>query len=174
MPTQSIVLVSSGSMGTLPSLLVLCRETCYTLPEKYCATTFGRQSTVFKSLQLWCFQVFKPVSECTWVLKGSSESALLLRVSKGKTAFTPLHFLFICFRFLKHTILHFSLPLLAEWHTLKQKCCNVVLSPYFVVFFSFRYHHLHLLQYEKKKCHSLETCAICFIAHSDAFYLLIK
>lgn len=95
--------------------------------RKYCATTFGRQSIVLKSTTL-VFRVFKPVSECVRVLKGSSRSVLLLLRDKWKDRIHTIAFSFICFTF-QSTLCCILLPLLAEWHTLKQKCCEVVLSP---------------------------------------------
>lgn len=99
---------------------------------------------------------------CASLERQLSTSAAFMS-DKEKDRIHSIAFSFHLFYILKHTILHFSLPLLAEWHPLKQKCCKAMLSPTSFFFF-FRYHHLHLLRYEKKKVSF--TGNVCHMFHS--------
>lgn len=86
-------------------------------------------------------------------------------VTNEKTAFTPLHFLSFVLHFKAHYVA-FLLPLLAEWHTLKQKCCEVVLSPtsLFKNFFFFQISSPTLVTIWKKKVSF--TGNVCHMFHS--------
>lgn len=72
---------------------------------------------------------------CASLERQLSTSAAFMS-DKEKDRIHSIAFSFHLFYILKHTILHFSLPLLAEWHPLKQKCCKAMLSPTSFFFFS--------------------------------------